>query len=396
MTGDKSKFASITPKDGGSVTFGDNSKGKIIGIGNVGKSSSLIIENVLLVSNLKHNLLSISQLCDKGFKVIFESNYCMIKDTNDKMLFIAYRVDNVYTIDFNDICSQDVKCLAAINESSWLWHRRLGHASMELLSNLSRHELVKGLPKTKFVKDKICDACQLGKQIKSSFKEKKFISTTRPLQLLHMDLFGPNRVASMNGKVYAFVIVDDYSRYTWVLFLAHKDEAHISFVKFCKRVQNEKGFTIVNIRSDRGREFDNKDIELFCDENGFGHNFSAPRTPQQNGVVERKNRSLQEMARTMLNEHKLPQYLWAEAVNTSCYVINRVIIRSKLGKTPYELWSGRKPQIGYFRVFGCKCFILNTKDNLGKFDAKSDEGIFLGYSTISKAYRVFNRRTSTC
>lgn len=276
-----------------------------------------------------------------------------------------------------------------------MWHRRLGHTSMDLLHKLNKHALVKGLPKTKFVKDKICDACQLGKQHKTSFPKKKYISTSRPLQLLHMDLFGPNRVASLGGKLYAFVIVDDFSRFTWVLFLTHKNEAHIAFVKFCKKAQNEIGCTITSIRSDRGREFDNHDIEKYCDDHGFTHNFSAPRTPQQNGAVERKNRSLQEMARTMLNEHSLPKYFWAEAVNTACYIINRVVIRSKLEKTPYELWKGRTPNIGYFKVFGCKCFILNDKDNLGKFDAKSDEGIFLGYSMNSKAYRVYNKRSLT-
>ncbi|RVW63757.1 Retrovirus-related Pol polyprotein from transposon TNT 1-94 [Vitis vinifera] len=119
----------------------------------------------------------------------------------------------------------------------------------------------------------------------------------------------------------------------------------------------------------------------------------APRTPQQNGVVERRNRTLQEMARTMLNENNLPKYFWAKAVNISCYVLNRILLRPILKKTPYELWKNKKPNISYFKVFGCKCFISNTKDNLGKFDAKSDVGIFLGYSTSSKAFRVFNKRT---
>ena len=177
---------------------------------------------------------------------------------------------------------------------------------MELLSKLSKLDLVKGLPITKFVKDKICDVCQLGKQTKSSFKKKKVISTSRLLELLHMDLFDPIRTASLSGKLYAFVIFADYSRYTWVLFLTHKNEAHKAFVKYCRWIQDEKGYTINNVRSDRGREFDNQDIELYCDQNDFGHNFSAPRTPQQNEVVERKNRSLQEMSRTMLNEHNLP------------------------------------------------------------------------------------------
>ena len=121
-------------------------------------------------------------------------------------------------------------------------------------------------------------------------------------------MFDPDCISSMSGKVYAFTIVDDYFRFIWVLFLSHKDEAHSSFIKFCKKIQNEKWYSINSIRSDRGWEFDNKDISKFFEENGFGHNFSTPRTPQQNGVVERKNRSLQEMARTMLNEFSLPQY----------------------------------------------------------------------------------------
>ncbi|KAH9703924.1 hypothetical protein KPL70_011269 [Citrus sinensis] len=188
-------------------------------------------------------------------------------------------------------------------------------------------------------------------------------------------------------------IVDDYSRYTWVLFLANKDDALDAFKVLCKKLQNEKGHGIVCIRSDHGGEFENHAFESFCNNLGIEHQFSSPRTPQQNGVVERNNRSIQEMARTMLNENALPKYFWAEAVNTACYVLNRVLIRPNFNKTPYEFWKDRKPNIGYFKVFGCKCFVLNTKDNLGKFDPKSDVGIFLGYSNSSKAYRVYNKRT---
>ncbi|KAH9715535.1 Integrase catalytic domain-containing protein [Citrus sinensis] len=199
--------------------------------------------------------------------------------------------------------------------------------------------------------------------------------------------------ASLKGKYYAFVIVDDYSRYTWVLFLANKDDAFDAFKVLCKKIQNEKGYGIACIRSDHGGEFENHAFEIFCNDFGIEHQFSSPRTAQQNGVVERKNRSIQEMVRTMLNENSLPKYFWAETVNTACYVLNRVLIRPNLNKTLYELWKHRKPNISYFKVFGCKCFILNTKDNLGKFDPKSNVGIFLGYSNSSKAYRVYNKNT---
>ncbi|KAH9648550.1 Integrase catalytic domain-containing protein [Citrus sinensis] len=175
--------------------------------------------------------------------------------------------------------------------------------------------------------------------------------------------------------------------------VANKNDALDAFKVLCKKLQNEKGHGIAYIRSDHGGEFENHAFESFCNNLGIEHQFSSPRIPQQNGVVERKNRSIQEMARTMLNENALPKYFWAEAVNTACYVLNRVLIRPNLNKTPYELWKDRKPNIGYFKVFGCKCFVLNTKDNLGKFDPKSDVGIFLGYSNSSKAYRVYNKRT---
>ena len=229
MTGDISLFSTISKKDGGHVTFGDNAKGKIIGIGDIGNNSHIIIENVLLVDSLKHNLLSISQLCDKGFKVIFEPNSCTIENMNDgKTSCVGNRDGNVYTINVENASHENL-CFSTLHENSWLWHRRLGHASMDLISKISKKELVKGLPKIDFIKDKICDACQFGKQTKNSFKSKTHISTSRPLQLLHIDLFGPSRTASLSGKHYAFVIVDDFSRFTWVLFLASKDEAFHAF-----------------------------------------------------------------------------------------------------------------------------------------------------------------------
>ena len=156
------------------------------------------------------------------------------------------------------------------------------------------------------------------------------------------------------------MIFDDYSRFTWVFFLSHKNEAFHTFASDSKRVQNEKGYTINSIRSDRGGEFSCEPLESYCEEHGILHNFFAPRTPQQNGVVERKNRTLQEMARTMLNENGLPKYVWTEAVNTACYVVERAYIHSILKRTLYELWNGRSPNISYFYAFGCKYFVHNN------------------------------------
>ena len=191
MTGDSCLFSKLEKKNGGNVTFGDNAKGKVVGIGTIGKDSSTCIDNVLLVDGLKHNLLSVSQLCDKGYKVTFDLNTCLVtKSLDDKVVFKGKRSNNVYTIDLHSLTNQNVKCLVSISNDAWLWHRRLGHASMSLLESLCKGEHVRDLPKIKFSKDKMCDACQMGKQAKSSFKPKNQVSTSRPLELLHMDLVG--------------------------------------------------------------------------------------------------------------------------------------------------------------------------------------------------------------
>ncbi|GJY53951.1 retrovirus-related pol polyprotein from transposon TNT 1-94 [Tanacetum coccineum] len=195
----------------------------------------------------------------------------------------------------------------------------------------------KNIPKLKFDQH-FCDACKIRKQAHASHKAKNIVSTTRCLELLHMDLFGPSAVRSYGGNRYTLVIVDDYSRYTWTRFLKDKTEAFDQFKIFSKKIQNQLGCTIVSIRTDHGREFDNEvQFGEFCNANGITHNFSAPRTPQSNGVVERKNRTLQEMSRTMLNEQSLPQKFWCNAVDTSTYILNRILIRAILGKTTYEL-----------------------------------------------------------
>ncbi|WVZ58312.1 hypothetical protein U9M48_008593 [Paspalum notatum var. saurae] len=256
-----------------------------------------------------------------------------------------------------------------------------------------KKDLIRGLKDITFEKDKLCSACQADKQVANTHPSKTFMSTSRPLELLHMDLFGPTTYTSIGGNNYGFVIVDDFSRYTWVYFLENKTEVAHVFSKFAKRAQNEFNNSIVKIRSDNGREFDNTNIEEYCDDVGIKHEFSATYTPQQNGVVERKNRTLITLARSMLDEYGTSEKFWAEAINTACYAFNRLYPHRLLDKTPYELLNGRKPNISYFRVFGCKCYIYKKRQHLGKFQRRCDIGFLLGYSSKSKAYRVFNEAT---
>ena len=190
------------------------------------------------------------------------------------------------------------------------------------------------------------------------------------MQLLHVDLFGPPSHASLGGKKYCLVIVDDYSRYTWVYFFKHKSETQQNFIDFAKEVQRQHKLPIMAIRSDNGSEFKNYTLNDFLSEEGIRHQYSAAYTPQQNGVAERKNRTLMDMARSMLAEYKSPYNFWAEAISTACHSANRLYLRKGLDKTPYEILTGNKPNISYFKVFGCKCFYLIKGVRLSKFDSK--------------------------
>jgi transposase InsO family protein len=204
-------------------------------------------------------------------------------------------------------------------------------------------------------------------------------------------LFGPIAYISIGGNKYGLVIVDDFSHFTWVFFLQDKSEAKGIVKKFIRRVQNDFELKVKNIRSDNGSEFRNNQVEEFLDEEGIKHELSAPYTPQQNGIIERKNRTLIKAARTMLDKYKTLDSFWAEAINTACHATNRLYLNKYLNKTTYEIITGKKPSVHYFRVFGCKCFILKKKPKTSKFSSRVDEGFLLGYGTNEHAYRVFNK-----
>nr|GEY74063.1 hypothetical protein [Tanacetum cinerariifolium] len=271
----------------------------------------------------------------------------------------------------NIIPSGDLTCLfatATFNESN-LWHRRLHHVNFKTINKLVKGNLVRGLPSMVFTNDNSCVACKKGKQHIASCKSKTVSSVDQPLFRLHMDLFGPTFVKSLCKKSYCLVITDDYRRFSWVFFLSLKDETASVLKTFIIGLEN-----LLSLK-------------------GIKREFSVPRTPQQNGIVERKNRTLIEAARTLLADLLLLIPFWAEAVNTACNVQNRVLVTKPHNKTPYELLHGRLPSIGFIRPFSYPVTILNTLDPLGKFQGKVGEGFLIGYSVCSKAFIVFNSRT---
>ncbi|GJS19006.1 putative ribonuclease H-like domain-containing protein [Tanacetum coccineum] len=399
MTGNISYLFEYEPYDGGYVSFGHGGR-KITSKGTI-KTGKLECENVYFVKELKYNLFSVSQICDNKNSVLFTDSECLVlgkyfKIDDTHVLLRTPRQHNMYSIDLNNIVPhKNLTCLIAkaIIDESMLWHRRLGHLNFKTMNKLVRNNLVKGLPSKSFENDHTCVACLKGKQHKASCKTKLVNSVSKPLHTLHMDLFGPTSVSSLNHKWYCLVVTDDFSRFTWTFFLKSKDETSRILRNFITEIENLKDLKVKIIRCDNRDEFKNREMDKLCTKKGIKREFSNARTPQQNGVAERRNRTLIEAARTMLDDAKLPITFWIEAVSTACYVQNRVLVNKSQNKTPYELFNGRSLAIGFLRPFGCHVMILTTLDHLGKFDAKGDKGYFVGYSLSSKAFRVFNKRT---
>ncbi|GJV39440.1 integrase, catalytic region, zinc finger, CCHC-type containing protein [Tanacetum coccineum] len=328
-------------------------------------------------------------------EVSFRKHSCYVRDTDGVELLKGSRGSNLYTISVEDMMKSSPICLLskASKHKSWLWHRRLNHLNFGTINDLARKDLVRGLPRLKFEKDHLCSACQLGKSKKHTHKPKTENTNLEVLNTLHMDLCGPMRVQTINGKKYILVIVDDYSRFTWVKFLRSKDETPTVVIKFLKQIQVGLNKTVRFIRTDNGTEFVNKTLYDYYESVGIFHQKTVPRTPQQNGVVERRNRTLVEAARTMLIFSKAPMFLWAEAVATACYTQNCSLIYTRHDKTPYELVHNKKPDLTFFRVFGALCYPTNDSEDLGKLQPTADIGIFVGYAPSRKGYRIYNKRT---
>ncbi|GJT83502.1 putative ribonuclease H-like domain-containing protein [Tanacetum coccineum] len=399
MTGNKERLDDFQPFKGGKVTF-RGGEGRITGKGTI-RTPKLDFENVYYVKELQQfNLFSVSQICDKKNRVLFTDTDCLVLSNDFKLpdesmvLLRVPRKHNLYTFNLNNLApKENLACLVAkaSSDEAVKWHRRMGHVNYKNMNKLVKDNLVRGLPPKLFKNDHTCVACCKGKQHKATYKAITAVSSiSEPLQLLHMDLFGPTSIRSIDHKYYCLVITDDYSRFCWVFFLETKDETYPILKDFISLVENQLNKKVKAIRCDNGTEFKNAKLIELCGEKGIKRDYSNARTPQQNGVAERKNRTLIEAARTMLADSKLPTMFWTEAVSTACYVLNRVLITNPHNKTPYALLTGKTPSISHFKPFGCHVTILNTSDHLGKFDGKADEGYLVGYSASNRAYRVYN------
>jgi hypothetical protein len=250
---------------------------------------------------------------------------------------------NAYILNIDE---EDRCCLSQVDES-WIWHKRLGHLSFDNLIKANKNKAVRDLAKMIKPSDPICKHYQIGKQTTVSFKTKEH-SKKKPLELIQTDLCGPTKTKITYGEHNFMYIVDDYTRLTWVFFLKEKSEAFEKFKTFKALVENETNLKIKCLRSDNGGEFISKEFTQLCENHGIKRHFSTPRTPQQNGVVERKNIIGQEATRTMLNEAKLPENFWRDAIHTTVHILNRAQLRPNHEKTSYELWFGRPASVKHF------------------------------------------------
>nr|GEV48103.1 putative ribonuclease H-like domain-containing protein [Tanacetum cinerariifolium] len=322
----------------------------ILGYGDF-KWGNITITRVYFVEGLGHDLFLVGQFCDVDLEVAFRRNTCFIRDLNGVELLKGNHFTNIYTINLYDMALASPICLMAraTPTKSWLWHQRLSHLNFDTINDLAKNDLVFGLPKFKYAKEHLCPSCEQGKSKRASHPTKPVLNSKQRLHLLHMDLYGPMRVASINGKRYVLVIVDDYSRYTWVHFLRTKDETPEVIKNFMKKIFVRLPTPVIIVRTDNGTEFKNYVLKEYFDSVGITHETSIAKTPQQNGVVERKNRTLVEAARNMLIFSHAWLFLWAEAIATVCYSQNRSIIHRRFNKTPYKLNQGRKPDISVIR-----------------------------------------------
>nr|GEY85079.1 putative ribonuclease H-like domain-containing protein [Tanacetum cinerariifolium] len=363
MTGDRLRLMNFIKKFIGIVKFENNHFGAIMGYGDYVIGNS-VIYRVYYVEGLGHNLFSVGQFCNSDLEVAFRKHSCYVRDTDGVELIKGSRGSNLYTISIEDMMKSSPICFLskASKNKSWLWHWRLNHLNFGTINDLARKDLVRGLPRLKFEKDHLCSTYQLGKSKKHTHKPKAENTNLEVLNTLHMYLCGPMRVQTINGKKYILVIVDDYSRFSWIKFLRSKDEIPDVVIKFFTQIQH-----------------------------------FSPKDSAQNSITERCCRKMKPYSSQSCSDNadifQSSNVSMAEAVATACYTQNCSLIHARHHKTPYELVHNKKLDLTFFRVFGALCYPINDSEDLRKLQPTADTGIFVGYAPSRKGYRIYNKRT---
>jgi len=352
------------------------------------KKKPLRLMNTLFINvpNLRTNLLSMAKIVDNNQEILFKQDRAIVRNLQGKTTIIAKRINDLYYLQENP----EQACITSEHEQSHAktWHERLGHLNMKDVRLMWRNQSVAGM---KLEANSIpidCKICAAGKLSSTPFPSRGRRSSGA-LDLVHTDICGPMRTESQGGARYFVTFIDDYTRWCEVYFMRNKSDVTGKFKEYIKFAERYTGRKIKAIQSDNGKEYCNSTMDALFKEHGIRHRLTVPHTPQQNGIAERKNRTLVETARCMIIQSGLPPSFWAEAISSANYIRNRCITKGLESGTPFEKWTGRRPNVAHLRTFGCRTFILNKSPSKGKFDARGLEGIFVGYSETSKAYRIW-------
>ncbi|MCO5586254.1 hypothetical protein L7F22_040193 [Adiantum nelumboides] len=328
-----------------------------------------------------------------GIEVKFNLNGCFIQDPKNGYKWIANgkKEGRMFTLDVGQESRH--KAMYVTNNSRRigdlnLWHKQCGHINIQRLKDMEKRQVVRGLPHFSLrMLHEMCEACQLGNHSQSNYVSNGL------LDLVHTDVWGPTREASLAGNRYFVTFIDDYSRKVWLSCIKQKSDVFAVFQNFKACVEKESGQYIKTLRSYGGGEYFSHEFINFLSEHGIRRQTTCKYTPQQNGVAERKNGYIAEVARSMLNEMHVPLFYWADAVITATYIMNRCPIAGIHEKTPEVVWSGRKPDLSYLKIFGCICYMHVPWELRGKMDARAEKCIFIGYSLEKKGYRCYNPNT---
>jgi hypothetical protein len=400
MTGDKHKLQNLSEYKGGRVVVtADNSR---LPIAHIGKtivtprynSNQVPLQDVYHVPGMKKNLLSVAQLTLSGHYVLFgPQDVKVYRDLkiSETPIMEGQRLESVYVMSAESAYVDKTRK----NETTDLWHMRLGHVSYSKLSIMVKKSMLKGLPQLDVRTDTVCAGCQYGKAHQLPYKESKF-KAKEPLELVHSDVFGPVKQPSIGGMRYMVTFIDDFSRYVWVFFMKEKSDTFSKFKEFRESAEGEVGKKIGCLRTDNGGEYSSSEFSQYLRECQIRHQYTCANTPQQNGIAERKNRHLAEVCRSMLHAKNVPGRFWAEAMRTAAFVINRLPQPRLEFVSPFEKLWNMKPTVSYFRVFGCVCYVFVPNHLRSKFDKKAIRCIFVGYDSQRKGWKCCDPTSGRC
>jgi len=400
MTGNKAWFLNLENEHCKTVKLGNDTHMTVVAKGSIRmhlNGITQVLTEVYYIPELKNNLLSIGQLQEKGLSILISNGSCKVFHTTRGLIMKTEMSGNRMFYVTASLTPTKSLCLQTETVSAkeaYLWHCRFGHLNYKALSTLANSEMVVGLP-TLTQPQNTCHTCLTGKQSRRSFPSQSSWRASKRLQLVHSDICGPIQPASHSDKRYFLSFIDDFTRKTWVYFLHEKSEALAVFKNFKARVEKEAEAYIMCLRTDRGGEFLSNEFEEFCRTQGIRRQLTTSYTPQQNGVVERKNRTIMNAVRSMLSEKQVPKVFWPEAVRWCVHIQNRCPTVAMDNVTPEEAWSGQKPVVDYFKVFGCVAHAHIPDQRRIKLDDKSRKCVFLGVSDESKAWRLYDPVTKT-